>query len=129
LAQKEQLWRAVVDRWFGEMVELLAPAATLAEPGDPLEHLRELIVASLEITSRRPEMTRPINSESSLGVPRLTYLFEEFISPALWPFATLATKLQAEGKMRPVPVDTLFYLVTYGGTAPAANLPLAACLA
>jgi TetR/AcrR family transcriptional regulator len=125
---KEQLWRAVVDRWFGETVEILAPAVRLAESGDPLEHLRELVVAFLEVTARRPEMTRLINSEASLGGPRLTYLFEEFISPSLRSFAILATKLQAEGKMRPVPVDTLFFLITYGGTAPAANLPLAALL-
>jgi AcrR family transcriptional regulator len=125
---KERLWRATVDRWFGELVEILAPSASLAEDGDPLDRLREFIVTFVEVNARRPEMARLMNIEASVGGPRLDYIFERFITPCLLPGAALAAKLQAEGKMRPVPVGTLFFLIAHGATAPAAHRPLAVLL-
>ena len=125
---KEQLWRATVDRWFGELVDALAPAASLAVDRDPLERLREFVVTFVEVNARRPEMARLMNIEASVGGPRLDYLFERFITPCLLPAAALATRLQTEGKMRPVPVGTMFFLITHGATAPAAHRPLAALL-
>jgi AcrR family transcriptional regulator len=124
---KERLWRAVVDRWFGEAVDALAPSVNLAGT-DSLERLREFIVTFIEVTARRPEMTRLINIEASVGGTRLNYLFEKFIAPCLLPANALARKLQAEGKMRPVPLGTLFFLITHGAAAPAAHQPLAALL-
>jgi TetR/AcrR family transcriptional regulator len=125
---KERLWRAVVDRWFGELVDVLAPSAILAGFGDPLELLREFVVTFIEVNARRPEMARLMNVEASLGGPRLDYIFERFVTPCLLPAANLATKLQAEGKMRPAPGGTLFFLIAHGATAPTAHRPLAALL-
>jgi TetR/AcrR family transcriptional regulator len=125
---KERLWRAVVDRWFGELVEVLAASANLTGPGDPLERLRAFVVTFIEANARRPELARLMNGEASVGGPRLDYLFERFITPCLLPAATLATKLQSEGKLRPVPIGTLFFLIAHGATAPAAHRPLAALL-
>jgi TetR/AcrR family transcriptional regulator len=125
---KERLWRAVVDRWFGELVDVLAPAASLDGDGDPLERVRGFVVTFIEVNARRPEMARLMNVEASVGGPRLDYLFERFITPCLLPAAALATKLQAEGRMRPVPLGTLFFLIAHGATAPAAHRPLAALL-
>jgi TetR/AcrR family transcriptional regulator len=125
---KEQLWRATVDRWFGEVVETLAPTIKLAESGDPLEHLRELVITFIEVVARRPELARLVNQEASLGGPRLDYLFERFISQGLGPTAALVAKLQAEGTMRPLPIDTFFFLLSQGATAPIAFKPLAALL-
>src|SRR5713226_7438408 len=124
---KERLWRAAVDRWFGELVSAL-PSPDSAGTGDPLDRLREFVVTFIEVNARRPEMARLMNVEASLGGPRLDYLFERFITPCLLPAATLATKLQAEGKMRPLPIGTLFFLIAHGATAPAAHRPLAAFL-
>jgi TetR/AcrR family transcriptional regulator len=125
---KERLWRAAVDRWFGELVDTLAPSASLAGNGDPLERLREFVVTFIEVNARRPELARLMNIEASLGGPRLDYIFERFITPCLLPAAALGTKLEAEGKMRPVPMGTLFFLIAHGATAPAAHRPLAALL-
>jgi TetR/AcrR family transcriptional regulator len=125
---KDRLWRAAVDRWFGELVDVLAPSASLAGAGDPLERLREFVVTFIEVNARRPEMARLMNVEASVGGPRLDYLFERFITPCLLPAAALATRLEAEGRMRPVPAATLFFLIAHGATAPAAHRPLAALL-
>src|SRR5205807_1549618 len=90
---KERLWRAAVDRWFGELVVALAPSATLDGGGDPLERLREFVVTFIEVNARRPEMARLMNVEASLGGPRLDYLFERFVITCLVPFVTLGERL------------------------------------
>ena len=123
---KERLWRAAVDRWFGELVNVLAPSANLAEQGDPLDSLREFVVTFIEANARRPEIVRLMNVEASIRGPRLNYIFERFIAPVLIPAAALASRLEADGKLRPVPVGTLFFLLAHGATAPAAHRPLAA---
>jgi AcrR family transcriptional regulator len=126
---KERLWRATVDRWFGELVEILAPSASLAGGNDDsLESLREFIMTFIEINARRPELARLMNIEASISGPRLDYIFERYITPCLIPAATLAAQLQAEGRLRPVPVGTMFFLITHGATAPAAHRPLATLL-
>ena len=125
---KEQLWKATVDRWFGELVEALDPTAKLDGAGDPVERLRDFVVTFIEVNARRPEMARLMNAEASVGGPRLNYLFERFIAPSLVPAAAIGMQLQAAGRMRPVPVGTLFFLIAHGATAPAAHRPLAALL-
>jgi hypothetical protein len=90
--------------------------------------MREFVVTFIEVNARRPEMARLMNIEASVGGPRLDYIFERFITPCLLPAAALAAKLQAEGKMRAVPVGTMFFLIAHGATAPAAHRPLAALL-
>jgi TetR/AcrR family transcriptional regulator len=86
------------------------------------------VVTFIEVNARRPELARLMNIEASLGGPRLDYIFERFITPCLLPAAALGTKLEAEGRMRPVPMGTLFFLIAHGATAPAAHQPLAALL-
>lgn len=125
---KEQLWRAVVDRWFGELVDRLIPLANVHRTRNTIEDLREFVVTFIEVNALRPELGRIINSEASLGGDRLNYLFERFISPCLSHATALATKLQSDGKMRRVPTETLFFLITHGATAPASYRPLAALL-
>jgi AcrR family transcriptional regulator len=126
---KERLWRAAVDRWFGELLDALAPAATLAAgAGDPLERLRDFVVTFIEVNARRPEMARLMNIEASLGGPRLDYLFERYVAPCLAPAAALGTELQAQGRIRPVPIGTMFFLIAHGATAQAAHRPMAALL-
>ena len=125
---KERLWKAAVDRWFGELVEALDPTAKLEGKGDPVERLRDFVVTFIEANARRPEMARLMNVEASVGGPRLDYLFERFIAPCLLPAAALGAQLQAEGRIRPAPVGTLFFLIAHGATAPAAHRPLAALL-
>jgi AcrR family transcriptional regulator len=109
------------------LVEAL-PSPNSVGTSDALDRLREFVVTFIEVNARRPELARLMNVEASLGGPRLDYIFERFIAPVLVPAAALAMKLQAEGKMRPVPVGTLFFLIAHGATAPAAHRPLAALL-
>jgi AcrR family transcriptional regulator len=121
---KEQLWRATVDRFIGELAAELAAAAP-DDPGDPLETLRRLIVTFIEVQARRPELARLMNIESSIDGPRLRYLFDNFIAPWAAVADRLTGELAAAGRIRALPPGTLYFLVAYGATGMAAHPPFA----
>src|SRR5258707_13801777 len=77
---KEQLWRATVDNFIGDVVTELEAALSDCE-ADSLETLRRLIVTFIEVQARRPEIARLMNVESSIDGPRLRYLYDQFIAP------------------------------------------------
>jgi AcrR family transcriptional regulator len=117
---KEQLWRATVDRWIGEVVAELATAAS-GDETDSLETLRRLIVTFIEVQARRPELARLMNVESSIDGPRLRYLYDQFIGPWTATADRLIEELVAAGRIRPLPPGTLYFLVAYGATGMAAH--------
>ena len=121
---KEQLWRATVDRWIGEVVAELA-AVISDDETDPLETLRRLIVRFIDVQARRPEIARLMNIESSIDGPRLRYLFDQFVGP--WAAAAdhLTEELVAAGRIRALPPGTLYFLIAYGATGMAAHPPFA----
>jgi AcrR family transcriptional regulator len=121
---KEQLWRATVDRFIGEVVTELA-AVLSADETDPLETLRRLIVTFIEVQARRPEIARLLNVESSIDGPRLRYLYDQFIAPWSATADVLVDELVATGRIRPLPPGTLYFLVAYGATGMAAHPPFA----
>jgi AcrR family transcriptional regulator len=121
---KEQLWRATVDRWVGEVVNELA-AAISDNGGDTLDVLRRLIVRFIEINAQRPEIARLMSIESSIDGPRLRYLFDRFIGPWNEAAKRMTDELTAAGRIRVLPPGTLFFLVAHGATGMAAQGPLA----
>ena len=67
-----------------------------------------------------------MNVEGARDTERLAYIFENYIEPVAAPFERLLRHLIDEGSVRPVPMRTLFLLVTHGGAAPFSTLvPLA----
>jgi TetR/AcrR family transcriptional regulator len=121
---KEQLWRATVDRWIGDVVAELEEVLS-GDEGDSLETLRRLIVRFIEVQARRPELARLMNVESSIDGPRLRYLFDQFIGPWAATADRLTEELVAAGRIRPLPPGTLYFLVAYGATGMAAHAPFA----
>jgi AcrR family transcriptional regulator len=121
---KEQLWRATVDHWIGDVVAELATVISDDE-GDALETLRRLIIRFIEVQARRPELARLMNIESSIDGPRLRYLFDQFISPWAATADHLTEELVAAGRIRALPPGTLYFLVAYGATGMAAHPPFA----
>lgn len=121
---KEQLWRATVDRFIGEVVAELA-AEVSDDDTDSLETLRRLIVRFIEVQARRPELARLMNVESSIDGPRLRYLFDQFIGPWVATANRLIEELVAAGRIRALPPGTLYFLVADGATGMAAHPPFA----
>jgi len=119
---KDGLWHAAVDHDFGRQAARLTFDPTISDPLEQFEHgIRQL----LHYTAEHPEVLLLMNVEGARDTERLTYIYENYIEPVTAPFERLLRHLIDEDRVRPVPMRTLFLLVTHGGGAPFALVPLA----
>jgi AcrR family transcriptional regulator len=121
---KQGLWYAAVDRAFGRQVAELAIAfdPTLSDPLDQLNHaIRRFLVYSAE----HPELLGLMNVEGRVESDRLDYIYDSYVEPALAPLGRLLDFLIAEGRIRPISLRSLHFLVAHGATAPFTLTPLA----
>jgi TetR/AcrR family transcriptional regulator len=110
---KENLWYAAVDHGFGRLIrDLTRDAHTLGS--DELLVLRGLITSFIEINALHPSLLHIINQEASQPGPRLDYLFETYIKPVRDFGEVWLTRLAEEGRIRPVSVSLLYFLMTHG---------------
>jgi AcrR family transcriptional regulator len=118
------LWYAAVDRAFGQQVTELATAfdPTLADPLDQLNHaIRRFVLYNAE----RPELLGMMNIEGRVAGERLDYIYDNYIAPALAPLARLLEHLRKQGRIRPISLRALFFLIAHGAAAPFTLAPLA----
>jgi AcrR family transcriptional regulator len=118
------LWYAAVDRAFGRQVTELATAfdPTLADPLDQLNHaIRRFVLYNAE----RPELLGMMNIEGRVAGERLDYIYDNYIAPALAPLGRLLDHLRQEGRIRPISLQALFFLIAHGAAAPFTLAPLA----
>lgn len=121
---KQGLWYAAVDRAFSQQVTQLATAfdPTLADPLDQLNHaIRRFVHYSAE----RPELLGLMNIEARLDSERLDYIYENYVAPALAPLGRLLAHLRERGRIRPMSLRALFFLIAHGAAAPFTLAPLA----
>jgi AcrR family transcriptional regulator len=118
------LWYAAVDRAFGQQVTELATAfdPTLA---DPLDQLNHAIRRFVRYNAERPELLGLMNIEGRVDSERLDYIYDNYIAPALAPLGLLLDHLHNEGRIRPISLRALFFLVAHGAAAPFTLAPLA----
>jgi TetR/AcrR family transcriptional regulator len=118
------LWYAAVDRAFGQQVTELATGfdPTLADPLDQLNHaIRRFVLYNAE----RPELLGMMNIEGRVAGERLDYIYDNYIAPALAPLGRLLDYLREEGRIRPISLQALFFLIAHGAAAPFTLAPLA----
>jgi TetR/AcrR family transcriptional regulator len=121
---KQGLWYAAVDRAFSQQVAELATAfdPTLTDPLDQLNHaLRRFVGYSAE----HPELLGLMNIEARVDGERLDYIYDNYVAPALAPLGLLLDYLQENGRIRPISLRALFFLVAHGAAAPFTLAPLA----
>jgi AcrR family transcriptional regulator len=114
---KQGLWYAAVDRAFSQQVTELATAfdPTLADPLDQLNHaIRRFVRYSAE----RPELLGLMNIEARVDSERLEYIYNKYVAPALAPLGRLLDHLHKEGRIRPISLRALFFLIAHGAAAP-----------
>src|ERR1700726_5351597 len=118
------LWYASVDHAFGQQVTELATAfdPTLS---DPLDQLNHAIRRFVQYNAERPELLGLMNIEGRIDSERLDYIYENYIAPALIPLGRLLEHLRKEGRIRPISLSALFFLVAHGAAAPFTLAPLA----
>ena len=114
---KEALWYATVDWAFQPLVMRLATAfdPTLT---DPLEQLRITMRTFLIYSAERPALKGLMNIEGRLDTERLTYLYDTYIGPSLAPVDRLLKFLADSGRIRPISLRTLHFLLAHGAAAP-----------
>jgi len=121
---KQGLWYAAVDRAFSQQVTQLATAfdPTLADPLDQLNHaIRRFVRYSAE----RPELLGLMNIEARVDSERLDYIYDNYVAPALAPLGRLLDHLRKNGRIRPISLRALFFLIAHGAAAPFTLAPLA----
>jgi AcrR family transcriptional regulator len=114
---KQGLWYAAVDRAFSQQVTELATAfdPTLSDPLDQLNHaIRRFVHHSAE----HPERLGLMNIEGRVDSERLDYIYDTYVVPALAPLGRLLAYLEAEGRIRPIGLRALFFLIAHGAAAP-----------
>jgi len=110
---KERLWYAAIDQGFGRLASDLKRAA-LTLGSDELEVLRGLIVSFIEINAVHPSLLQIINQEATHPGPRLDYLFDTYIKPVRDFGEVWLAQLADEGRIKPISVTLLYFLMTHG---------------
>jgi TetR/AcrR family transcriptional regulator len=121
---KQGLWYAAVDRAFGSQVSTLAtnfdPTLT-----DPLDQLGHAIRRFLHHSAEHPELLGLMNIEGRVESERLDYIYDNYIAPALEPLGRLLELLTSRGRIRPISLRALLFLIAHGAAAPFTLTPLA----
>jgi len=121
---KQGLWYAAVDRAFSQQVTQLATAfdPTL---DDPLDQLNHAIRRFVHYSAERPELLGLMNIEARVDSERLDYIYDNYVAPALAPLGRLLGYLHENGRIRPISLRALFFLIAHGAAAPFTLAPLA----
>jgi|HigsolmetaAR201D_1030396.scaffolds.fasta_scaffold06574_4 AcrR family transcriptional regulator len=122
---KANLWRATVDRFFGELVAELDPVLDAIEPGAPLEAFRPFIVTLIEASATRPDLMRIMFVEAAAESERLDYVWERHVRPLLRRIDAVVRTLRDADGYTSLPPATLFFLLAHGATGPASHPPVA----
>jgi AcrR family transcriptional regulator len=121
---KQGLWYAAVDRAFSQQIAELATAfdPTLT---DPLDQLNYAIRRFVHYSAEHPELLGLMNIEARVESERLDYIYDNYVAPALAPLARLLDHLHEDGRIRPISLRVLFFLIAHGAAAPFTLVPLA----
>jgi AcrR family transcriptional regulator len=113
---KANLWHAAVDWAYRPLVEHLEAADD--ESADPMVRLRVLIRSFIEYSATRPYLARLVTVEGSAATDRLEYLYRNYIEPIRMRFLPVFTVLREQGRIKNIPPEVFYFLLTSGGSAP-----------
>ncbi|MCW2968874.1 MAG: putative TetR family transcriptional regulator, partial [Solirubrobacterales bacterium] len=92
---------------------------------DPLDQLNHAIRRFVHYNAERPELLGLMNIEGRVDSKRLDYIYDNYIAPSLEPLGRLLDFLTSQGRIRPISLRALFFLVAHGAAAPFTLAPLA----
>ncbi len=121
---KDDLWRASVDFGFGPLLRILQDLfdPTLTEP---LEQLRLAIRRYVVFSADHPELVALMNIEARQNTDRLSYVYDNYIEPALKGVGRLVLHLADQKTIRPISLREFHFLVAHGAAAIYSLVPLA----
>lgn len=116
-AGKENLWRAAVERAFGQIRTNLEPIVQDPDVVDEDTRLRLLIRGWVHFVGRNPEFVRLMHDEGKRDGPRMRWLVEEYVRPMYAGIAGLVEAAQARGQL-PAEIEPLhFHYILIGSIA------------
>ena len=80
---KDQLWRAAVDRLFGDLAEDFLVRVSALSDVSPLEAARGVVRAFIRYSAAHPELNRFMMQESVADSWRVGYLVDQHIRPLM----------------------------------------------
>lgn len=112
---KENLWRAAVDRAFGQIRETFTGVLAGAEDDDA--RMRLLVRTWVRFVAAHPEFVRLMHDEGKRDGPRMRWLVDEHVHTLYQATRTLLEGAQARGQL-PAHIDALhFHYIVVGAAA------------
>jgi AcrR family transcriptional regulator len=115
---KDGLWRAVMDHLFAALARAPAPRARpRSGSGRDAHALGHALASFVRFSAAHPELVRILAREGAAPTPRLTYLVERHVGPALAAAVALIGKAQRAGVLaRNLRPELLLFFVLGAGT-------------
>jgi TetR/AcrR family transcriptional regulator len=112
---KDMLWRAAVDWGFGQMMAKLDAVGDT--DADAEQQLNRYITVFVTVSACYPDLLSLINIESSTPGTVSTTSVRPTSSRAATASLRVMRELLRQKRMRPIPPETLYFLITAGGAA------------
>lgn len=110
---KETLWKATAEHFFGEIAEKLARTAAYDPDLSPVEKLREEFRSFFNFIVAHPDFHQFMIRESRPENPRLPWLVSTFLAPIMARTIPLIEKSQAAGDLpKGKPILIYYFLVS-----------------
>ncbi len=91
-----------------------------------MDRFRTLVCGFIEYSATRPYLASRATLEGAAASDRLDYLYDNYVSPNRSLFLSITDELRRAGRIKPIPSEVLFFLITSGGTAPFGQAGMAA---
>lgn len=124
---KEELWKATVDRLFTRLRTDLERGFAGRMDGpldDPAGALADVIRRHVRHAARNPELSRIMSIEASLPTDRTKYLLDNHVRPVLEALRMIWQEVRAEGRGRDMEAEEIFMLMVGLASLPFAQAPL-----
>jgi TetR/AcrR family transcriptional regulator len=107
---KASFWTFVVDGAQSSMRQALTDVLA-TDYDDDLEQLRDVVRTFHRMSLSEPNLARIIQYEATQGGDRLQHVISRHLAPVRDAVAPLVARLIAEGRVRPIPLDTMVFAV------------------
>jgi AcrR family transcriptional regulator len=114
-SSKDELWRAAVDRLFGELTRALAERSDGLRGVDDLTAAKLLIREFVHFSARNPQLHRIITGECKTDGPRMDWLVDQHIRPIYDSTTAQFARLTAQGHLPAIAPAHLYYILTGAG--------------
>jgi AcrR family transcriptional regulator len=107
---KANFWKAVVDGAQSTVHQAIAEVLATSYDDD-LQQMRDVVRTFHQMCFAEPNLARIIQYEATHGGDRLQHVLSKHLAPIRDAVAPLIAKLIDQGRVRPIPLDTMVFAV------------------